>query len=183
MSPRVLQAFLFVGLIVLRPAAGVARADDRLQELLDRSPFGSRETAAETNPAAEQPLEFRGVLEERGKQIFSIYQTASHRSMWVDLKQQTDNLRIESYDDAQECISVVYQGKALRLPLTGGSRKFKAPQSVPPKIPKPEATNEYHDRPFRIGHVFEENMIRQAVRQPATTPAEPTALTATPDKH
>jgi hypothetical protein len=180
MPPRLLPVFLVVAVIIVDPAVQIARASGSLQELMERSPFGGAEAGPAANPAAEQPLQFRGVIEERGKRIFSIYQISSRRSMWMDLKRQTEGIRIESYDETQEWISVLYLGKSYRLPLSGGTRKITIAHTAPPKAPEPEETNEYHDKPFRIGHVFEENMIRQAVREPTATPPEPSATTNNP---
>ena len=171
-----------LGLTALLPLAGAANTPDLLTGLLARSPFGSTATNPASTIAVNQPLEFRAVLEEQGTQIFSIYDTATRRSTWVNLNYLTDGLRIEAYDDVHECIMVLYQGKTLRLSLTGAWPKVRTVQvKLPQKSKAPEA-NEYHDKPFRIGHVAEEMEIRRLMRQSAATPENSPATSSVENK-
>jgi hypothetical protein len=130
-----------------------------------------------TEPAAatpvDQQIEFRGVMEERNRKLFSIYEIATRRSTWIEFNRSVDGIRVEAYDDAQELITVAYQGKSRVLSLKGAAQKIITAEAASSKTVKIPETNVYHDKPFRIGHVHEETLIRRAVRRPAATPASP----------
>lgn len=54
--------------------------------LLNNSPFsGPAAAPAAANTKTDSLLEFRGVLVDRGETFFSLYETASHFSLWVGL--------------------------------------------------------------------------------------------------
>ena len=167
------MTLLLVGLTVLQSLAGAASPPDKLQGLLNRSPFGNTATKPDSVISDHQPLEFRGVLEERGSKIFSIYDTATRRSAWFDLNRAMNGMRIEAYDDVQEFITVVHQGKTLVLTLKGSTQRVRTMEMLSPKTVQVQKTNEYHDKPFRLGHVLEETLIRRAMRRPAAKPANP----------
>ena len=148
---------------------------DTFQGLLSRSPFGTTGTNQSAMTPTDQPLEFHAVLEENGRKLFSIYERTPRRSSWVDLNQPVDGFIIREYDDAKESIAVVYQGKSLTLFLKGAKPHFQTSELAPVQKPTNHAANEYYDKPFRLGHVLEEKMIRDAMRQDAAPPVDPSA--------
>lgn len=124
----------FVLLLALGSALGLtsAFAAGQLDSLLSNSPFGS----AKSNQAADtttQPLEFRGVLEENGQQVFSVYDTATKRSRWVGLNAANEDFVIKSYDAEAHTISLEQRGRVLALTLKSGP---KVVQNFP-QLPQP----------------------------------------------
>ncbi len=140
-----------------------------LNDLLDRSPFGIPETKNVGDALIGNALEFRGILEENGSPIFSIFEITPRRSTWVGLNNSANGISIKSYDAATMTITVVYQEKHLTLPLKGGVAWVRSAPSTPTRAPQPTPAldTSYHDQPFRLGHVAEETAIRRAVRRPA----------------
>lgn len=167
MSRRILAAVLIsTGVLPLLPAAlGTTDAFGNLQE---RSPFGNPENKTVAGPPSDTPLEFRGVLEDKTGIIFSLFETTSRQSAWVELNKRTNGISIKSYDAATMTITVEYHERNLTLILKGG--KLTARNTHPTEMPKktalaaPNVDEAYHDKPFRVGHVAEEMAIRRAVR-------------------
>lgn len=175
MSPRIPITLLFVGLTAMQSLTGADNSSNRLQELANRSPFDNTATKTASVASDRQPLEFRGVLEERGVRIFSIYDIVARRSTWFGLNRPMYDIRIEAYDETQQLITVVYQGRPLVLPLKGGRPMIPMEEMTSPPTAKVKEPNDYRDKPFRLGHVHEEILIRRTVRQPATaSPVLPT---------
>jgi len=159
-----LQITLLFGLAALQTLSANVSKTDPLQELLNHSPFGNPPANSQPTGPSNQPIEFRAVLEEHGKRIFSIYETTTHRSTWVELGRAQDGFKVETYDHTKQCVTVIYQGKTLSLPLTSAARKILPVQVA--ELPKAEIQEaaEFHDQPFRIGHVADELQIRRSVR-------------------
>ena len=174
---------LLLGLAALQAPAFAANNPNAIEELLRHSPFGSADINSAAIAAVNEPLEFRAVLEEHGQKFFSIYETGTRRSTWVDMKIPPEGLKVEAYDDTQECLTVRYQGKSLMLHLMGSSTKVRAAPAQLAQGPTAQAGNEYHDKPFRIGHVAEETEIRRAMRRSNATPVNPPAVPSAPDQH
>ena len=181
---RSVRRILFLGLIVLDPfLLEAASKPDAIQNLLSHPPFGSQAPNPVPAAASNQPIEFRGVLEEQGDMLFSIYETGNRRSVWVEMKKPTGEFRIEAYDEATENVTVFYQGRSLQLTLTSTSHKPRAAKAPPAPLARirtaeMEEAEKYHDRPFRIGHVAEEMEIRLAVRRTESMAAESPQPTA-----
>jgi len=107
-------------------------AAGQLDSLLSNSPFGSAKSSGQPADTATQPLEFRGVLEENGQQIFSIYDTATKRSRWVGINAASDDFVVKSYDAGANSISLDQHGRVLALTLKTGP---KVVQNMPPPMP------------------------------------------------
>ena len=176
MPPRLLPVFLVVAVIIVDPAVQIARASGSLQELMERSPFGGAEAGPAANPAAEQPLQFRGVMEERGKRIFSIYDPAAHRSCWVNLNEPTYGFSVISYDEANLSVTVDFCGNRLTLPIVRLQNSAKA---IAPVMNHAATFNDIAPPKTRAERLEEE--LRHHWPKPPQVPRhDPTDAPATP---
>lgn len=104
---------------------------DSLDSLVKNSPFGSAKSGQPVD-AGNQPMEFRGVLEENGQQLFSVFDTATKRSRWVTLNDTSGEVVVKSYNAEANTIALEQNGRALSLTLKSGPRIV---QNVPPPMP------------------------------------------------
>ena len=86
------------------------------ESLLRRSPFG-RPDVVTTGGSAIQPLEFRGVMFDGGKEYFSVHETKTRSSLWVEINEPGNPYTIRGYDTDRGILTVEYQGSILDLPL------------------------------------------------------------------
>ena len=165
-------------LITVLQLAGAGSAPDKLNGLLDNSPFGvSRANAAAGNATAD-PLEFRSVYEEKGNKYFSIYDTATHRSTWVELNDPVNGFSIKAYDGAHENITVDYHNKPLTLSLKRAAAVAQAavpvsPVPLPGGVPPPNSPGLAAPSPAdaqRLQQIQEEIRRRRAQRQQPQVP-------------
>ena len=178
MASRPLIAASFCLLTALSPAAS-SNPPDRLGGLLANSPFGSSRTGAPGSGTSE-PLEFRAVLEENGNRFFSIYETAAHRSNWVDLNDPVNEFSVKEYDAAHDSVTVEYQGKPLKLALKRAAPVAStAPVTLPGNIAPPSARNaqvvQVQAAPQQLQQIRDEINRRRALRQQSVAPANPAA--------
>ncbi len=151
--------------------AGAGSTPEKLNGLLENSPFGvSRANAAAGSPASD-PLEFRSVLEEKGSKLFSIYESAVHRSVWVELNDPVNGFSIKGYDAAHDNITVEYHNKTLTLPQKRAPAVAQASPSVasglpPLGNPSVQGVTSPSD-PQRLQQIQEEIRRRRALRQPS----------------
>lgn len=110
--------------------AGMAAS--QLDSLLTNSPFGAAAKSGQPADAGNQPMEFRGVVEENGQQLFSIFDTATKRSRWVGLNDASGEMVVKSYNAEGNTISLEQNGRVLALTLKSGPRIV---QNVPPPMP------------------------------------------------
>jgi hypothetical protein len=178
MASRPLIAAWFCLLTFLGPA-GAASSPDRLGGLLANSPFGSPRAGAPGSGTSE-PLEFRAVLEENGNRIFSIYETATHRSNWVDLNDPVNEFAVKEYDAAHDSVTVEYQGKPLKLGLKRAAPVVAAaPAALPGNVAPPSTQNaQVVQTPVsaqRLQQIRDEINRRRALHQQTAAPANPAA--------
>ena len=120
-------------LLALGAVLGLAsgQAASQLDSLVANSPFGSAKSGQAADAAGNQPFEFRGVLEENGQQLFSIFDTATKRSRWVGLNAASDDFVVKSYDADARSVSLEQHGRLLALTLKSGPR---VAQNMPPSM-------------------------------------------------
>lgn len=106
-------------------------ATSPLDSLLANSPFAVVKSGQAAD-AGTQPLEFRGVSEEKGGPFFSILDTATKRSRWVVMNDPSDDFVVKSYDADAHTVSLDQHGRVLSLTLKSGPRIV---QNVPPPMP------------------------------------------------
>lgn len=169
--------------------AGADSAPDKLNGLLNNSPFGQSRANAVAGSGASDPLEFRAVLEEKGNRFFSIYDTATHRSVWVELNDPVNGFSIKGYDAGHENVTVEFHDKSMTLslkraaavaqvaapgpqmpgsgmPANGVPGNAMPAASNPSGIAVPGTTDQQ-----RIQQIQEEIRRRRALRQQSAVPA------------
>ena len=129
LSLRSLAAFA-LGVTALQAKASAEEAPSQLQALLNHSPFGHVEIGAGPAIVVDSPLEFRGVLEEHGRKLFSVYETGTRRTAWVDLNDLVNGFSVKAYHDEQPNIVVEYQGKILTLALKRAAAGVRATPQI-----------------------------------------------------
>ncbi len=120
MAPRffiivLVSASLAVQLWGAEAAAAPAKMD--LSGLVNNSPFGTLRSGGAGSNASTEPFEFRSILEENNSKFFSIYETATRRSNWVELNDPVNGFSVKFYDAGKQTITVDYQGKAMTLAI------------------------------------------------------------------
>jgi hypothetical protein len=151
--------------------AGAGSTPEKLNGLLENSPFGVSRANATAGDGTTDPLEFRSVSEEKGKKYFSIYETAVHRSTWVELNDSVNGFAIKGYDATHDKITVEYHNKTLILPLKRAAAVAQASPSVSSGLPplgnaSVQGITSPSD-PQRLQQIQEEIRRRRALRQPS----------------
>ncbi len=172
------SAALLLLALVLSPAAGRA-APPALDNLLQSSPFGGPAGSA-AGARSDAPLEFRGVLVEGGESFFSIYESATHSSLWVGVNEPGNPYKVQAYDAVKGVVTVEYKGGLVTLPLKQAKVLVLAPTAPAPTTgPSPAGG------PVGPGNVttanpagdpvkmMEEIRRRRALRQQAVQPGGP----------
>ena len=101
----------------------------------NRSPFmpeGSSGTAAAATE--NTPIEYRGVVTTKNGSIYALYDPAKHQSVWVHLNETGSDFVIRTADDANDTITVDYQGRRLTLGLKQAKVETMV-ASAPPVAP------------------------------------------------
>lgn len=131
-------------MVVLLPVALAAQAvapSDPLEALVRDSPFVPVAGASRAAAGEGGPLELRSVVFERGEFAFSVYDAASRESQWVKLGQQDLPFVARSYDQAEDVLTVDYQGRTLALKLQPAHIAGQVPANAgasPPPLPSAE---------------------------------------------
>jgi len=112
-----------------------------LNGLVTNSPFGSAKSGVAAGNSGNEPFEFRAVLEENNSKFFSIYDTNTHRSTWVELNDPVNGFSVKGYDAAKESITVDYQGKALTLAIKRAPAATQVFQPPAPQMPSQPGPN------------------------------------------
>jgi hypothetical protein len=182
MAFRPFIVILFCFLVVLR-LAGAGTPPDKMSGLLSNSPFGSAKSGVAGGTAGGEALEFRAFLGENGSKFFSIYETATKRSNWVELNDSVNGFSVKGYDAAKESITVEYQGKTMTLAIKRAPAVAQVMQQPPQPMPGPGPTGVMPsaNNPSgqagpttvdqqRIQQIQEEIRRRRALRSQAATP-------------
>ncbi len=117
------------------PAVGVT-APDKMSGLLSNSPFGTGKAGATNASASGEAFEFRSVFEEGGSKFFSIYETSTRKSNWVELNDPVNGFSVKTYDATKESITLDYQGRSLTLAIKRAPAvaQVMQPQPQPPQM-------------------------------------------------
>jgi hypothetical protein len=106
---------LFVCLLSLRSVVAAGGTS-----LVERSPFEPVDKPGEGVPAAPDPtLEFRGLIEEDHRYLFSIFDVATKRSAWTAEGAATRTYRVQSYDPRTGVLRVLSGDKTIALTMKG----------------------------------------------------------------
>jgi hypothetical protein len=156
-----------------------------LTGLINNSPFGTARSGAYGNGnGGSEPFEFRSYLEESNHKFFSIYETATRRSNWVELNDPVNGFSVKSYDGDKQTITVDYQGKSMtlaikRAPAVAQVMQQPMPQPGPtPIMPtsgnpsiQPGTTGPTAIDQQRIQQIQEEIRRRRALRNQSMVPS------------
>ena len=158
---------LGVGLVPARPAEP---AQGQFDSLIKNSPFGQSAPGGAQAGNGAAPLEFRGVLMDKGEYFFSLHETASRSSQWVALKEANQPYVVESYDSEKGSIQVKYHGQTLTLALKLAQVIVQAPPPIPAQMPANTSAvignAPSGDEASRLAQVAEEIRRRRALRAP-----------------
>jgi len=117
----------------LMVSASYGRAD--AAPASSRSPFmpeGSN--GATAAPTENTPIEYRGIVTTKSGSIYALYDPAKHQSVWVHLNEAGSDFVVRTADDANDTITVDYQGRRLTLGLKQAKVETMA-ASAPPIAP------------------------------------------------
>ena len=184
-----LIAFLCFAVVFRLSGADATPEKVSLNGLVTNSPFGSAKSGVTTGSNGGEPFEFRAVLEENNSKFFSIYETATRRSNWVELNDPVNGFAVKSYDAAKESITVDYQGKSITLAIKRAPAVAQVMQQPPQPMPGPNGMIPPQGNPSvqagqagptavdqqRIQQIQEEIRRRRALRSQAATPGGATA--------
>lgn len=131
-SPRLRLLLVMIASSLSTPLASMGAG--QLDSLLNSTLFGSAKSGQPAD-AGNQPLEFRGVSEIDGQQLFSIYDTATKRSSLLTLNDTSNDVVIKSYDADTHAVNLMQNGKALSLTLKSGPRIAQNMTPPPPGMP------------------------------------------------
>jgi hypothetical protein len=160
--------------------AGATVQPDKINGLLNNSPFGQSRTGATAGSGTNDPLEFRAVLEDKGGMMFSIYDTAAHRSIWVQLKDSANGFAVNEYDAARESVTVDFHGRSLILPIKRAPAVAQTPRPNAPGAlgggPSSNQAGQAGLTPVdqqRMQQIQEEIRRRRALREQPSANASP----------
>lgn len=110
------------------PLAGTGEVSDKFEGLLRNSPFGQSVEAAPKGDA-QGDLEFRSLMVQGGRTYFSIHDTATRRSAWIELNDPVEGVLIKDYDASDDSITLTHRGSPLTLTL---KRSVVIARTAPP---------------------------------------------------
>jgi hypothetical protein len=140
--------FTFLFLLAIGSLAGrAAEPAGLLDTLISSSPFGQMKGGA-AGDTPNQPLEFRGVIEEGGGWVFSIYDTTSRHSRWVGLNTASDDFVVKEYDAIHQTVSVDQHGRVLSLSLKSAPKIAQAGNQM---VVRPPQANTIPGMPGPVG--------------------------------
>lgn len=106
-----------------------------------------------------------------GETFFSLYEVATHQSLWVGMNEPGNPFTVRTFDREQNMATVEYQGRSLALPIkqaktavlpasgpvVAGPRSMPYPANVAPATPPA-------DEAAKLAAVAEEVRRRRALR-------------------
>lgn len=161
-----LLAVLLIGL-----SASALRGEiPPLDSLLSNSPFANGANARGKSGEPSTPLEFRGLLYEGNKPLFSLYEAATKHTYWVELNEQGLPFVVRSFDADGPKIQVEYQSRPMALALVQApkvARPATAPTPAATPAGQPPAANAApgQPNPQLPAQIAEEIRRRRALRQ------------------
>jgi hypothetical protein len=165
---RCAPRFLLLALLGSLTAVVTSAVEGDLNSLLQNSPFESGSRSANDSKSNE-PLEFRGVLTESGVAYFSIYETSTSRSAWVQLNEESfRDYTAKRYDWENRQLTIEYQGRDLVLSLAADSSPAPiATPAVATTTTDATATKPTISEAQKLNNIAAEIKRRRALRQQA----------------
>lgn len=182
MALRPLIASLLCSALVCQVVAADSASAGKLSGLVTNSPFGTGRSGAVNGGSNGEPFEFRAVVEENGNKFFSIYETATKRSNWVEVNDPVNGFSVKGYDAGKETITIDYQGKAMTLAIKRApavAQVMQQPMTLPAPNGMPQTGNNPSAQAMpgpsavdqqRIQQIQEEIRRRRALRNQSALP-------------
>jgi len=111
-------------------------------------------------------LEFRGVVQENGTWVVSLFSTATKTSQWIPVNAGTATLIVNSYDPSADKVEVVHAGRTLTLALKR-ARVSRDREALPPAIAVNKAADGEGEStmPSAADEIMQEVRRRRAERE------------------
>jgi len=116
------------------PTPASPPATDPLETLMKDSPFMPQASGSST-AGQNGPLEFRGVIMERGSYSFSLFDQGAKQSYWVGLNEPGLPFVVRSYDRTSDTVTVEQRGRTLALTLAAARTIPVNPAMAPQPAP------------------------------------------------
>ncbi|MFA6959235.1 MAG: hypothetical protein WC205_00615 [Opitutaceae bacterium] len=177
MSPS-LHLSLVLGLLLTVSGASAAVS---LDGLATHSPFMlQQEEEAAPTVTASAAVEFRGLISSKDGVFFGLYDRTRNTGAWVKKNDKSSDFQVRSYDEANDMVTLDYQGQKFTLALSSAKIGTAAPSPVvvapPPGGPPvpgapgaPVAAGARVDDQRRLESVAAEVRRRRALRQSGGT--------------
>lgn len=154
-----------------------------LDGLASESPFmPKREDNAAPAVTEGAAVEFRGMIAAKDGMLFGLYDRTRNLGAWVKQDDPGAEFKVRSYDQANDIVTLDYQGQKYSLPLSVAKIGAAAPSAVPvanAAAPAPGAAAvrvapgaAKTDDARRLESVAAEVRRRRALRQAAATPGQ-----------
>jgi xanthine/CO dehydrogenase XdhC/CoxF family maturation factor len=156
-------------------------AAQAIDSLLRNSPFGNPGSAPASADNSGQQFEFRGVVDDGGNLLFSVYEPATRRSRWLAVGESSEAVTVRSFDAQNNSLTIEHQARTLTLALRKAPPSPNAPrppvmvagaqpQAAPVAAAAPAAPPENAQR---LQQIAEEIRRRRALRQQTTQGNQP----------
>lgn len=170
-APRFLCASLGLSLMAAAQAA-----------ISTESPFIPKNGQVAAAPTENAPIELRGVMSAPDGVYFAIYEPSTQKGNWVKAGETGSGYVVRSYDEANNSVSVEYQGRLQTLTLKEAKFDGTAAVTMPMVAQQPIVMPNAAQRPpggatvaptpadeaARLQQVANEVKRRRAARQAAT---------------
>lgn len=184
--PSPLLLALAFGLGTTGAAAAVS-----LDGLAAKSPFMPEQTETAAPVVTEgATVEFRGLITTKDGVLFGLYDRSRNLSAWVHEKEKGAEFVVQTYDAANDLVTVDYQGRKFTLPLSVARIGTAAPSpvaAVKPAGPAVTGGVAVAARPSQVDATRMESVAaevrrRRALRQAALNGTPAPAATAGDNK-
>ena len=105
-----------------------------LDDLVQKSPFlpGDQPGGAVVAPTENAAIEFRGVITTKQGVLFGLYDRTKQTGAWVRKDDKSADFVVQSYDQANDMVSVDYHGQKFNLTLFSAKIGAAAPSAPMP---------------------------------------------------
>lgn len=101
-----------------------------------RSPFQPEGTAGPVAPPPTigAPLELRGIVSTKSGFLYGIFDPTKRQSAWVKMNDTGSDFAVRSHDEANDTVTVDYQGRVMTLALKSAKVESMAPLPSPAQV-------------------------------------------------
>ncbi len=155
-----------------------------------RSPFQPEGTAGSVAPPPTigAPLELRGIVSTKSGFLYGIFDPTKRQSAWVRMNDPGSDFAVRSHDEANDTVTVDFQGRVMTLALKSAKVESMAPLPSPAQVNShrapmpnqpmqpsinPTAADEARRLEGVAAEVRRRRMLRQAAAQNGGQGAQP----------